>query len=298
MIISGETRSTVSRGNRGRVVAVAGCLVTASLLAACGGSSSGSTAAAGSSATGSGTTGSSGTVSSPAGSASSTPSVSLTPATLAARLQAGAKGITSAHITLTTALGGKSLVSAQGDETLAAGKLVNMDLSEQVSGMTIGLRLVGSSVYAKLPAGAGGSAAKPWVRADATSSNPVLKGLASGLASARDSGSLSSYGAFAQVASSIKDAGPATVAGIATEHYRLMLDSSKLSAINPSAGGLAKAGIGASIPVDLWIDTGGRPVQFVMTLTAQGQTVVSKVLVTKFNAPVTITAPPADQLAN
>jgi len=299
MIISGETMSTVIRRNRRGASVAAGC-AAALLLSACGGSSSGSKNAAGTNPSGSSsssTTISSATSSSTADSGSASASGPLTPATLAAKMLVGSASIKSAHITLSSTVGAKSLLSGQGDETLSGGKVTALDLTEQVSGMSIGMRIVGTAIFAKLPASAGGSTAKPWTRLDPNSSNATLKQLAQSLTSAASSSSVSNYGKFAQVATSAKDLGPGSVAGTSAEHYRLVIDPAKLAQVDASVGALAEAGI-STIPVDLWLDSENRPVQFLMNLSVQGQSVSTKVAMSNFDKPVTITAPPADQIAN
>jgi hypothetical protein len=45
------------------------------------------------------------------------------------------------------------------------------------------------------------------------------------------------------------------------------------------------------------VDGKGRPVKVTENLTVQGQTVDTTVTIGDFDAPVTITAPPADQVA-
>jgi hypothetical protein len=92
------------------------------------------------------------------GSASSSPSTTssltattLTSADLATKLEGGSTNLTSAHITLSSKVGNQSVLTAQGDETLADGKLTAMSLNEQAGTLNLTILLVDGGVYLKLP---------------------------------------------------------------------------------------------------------------------------------------------------
>ncbi len=261
--------------NAGRWVAVS----TACALAVTACSSSGSTQSGKASNTGTPT-------------ASASPTV-LTAAGLAADLESGGLGIKSAHLTLAVSAAGQDVV-AQGDETLASGKLTALNLDEKIGTMALSIRIIGSSLYVKLPPTLA-PGTKPWFKASAASSNPMLKQLAASIASTQQSASLDSYRAFASAATSIKVVGSTTVGGAPATHYALVVDVSKLPASSATAP-LAKAGI-KTLPVDLWVDQQHRPVQIVEKLTVQGQPVTTTVTIGNFDAPVSISAPPASQVA-
>jgi hypothetical protein len=94
-------------------------------------------------------------------------------------------------------------------------------------------------------------------------------------------------------AGSVADKGADQVDGVSVEHYTLTLDPTKAT----GAFGAALSVAGTKLlPVDLWIDAAGRPVQVKIAIPFGGTSVPLVVKVSKFNAPVHITAPPASQV--
>ena len=257
-----------------------GTLITVAALAAC---SSASTAAKPSSPNTSGKT--------------AAISVQLTSAELAVNLKSTST-VTSAHITMSSKLGTQTVLTAQGDETAAGGKLTAMNLNEQIGSSTMTILLTGGALYVKLP-GTLNKSGKPWEKASAESSNPVLKQLASTLSSIEQSASLDQYGSMAQAASSLKTIGTEQVNGVVATHYSLMVDVSKIhgAAFTQAAKtALAQARI-TKIPVDVWVDSHKRPVKMSEKFTLKGQIVSTEATVSRYNQPVTITAPPANQVS-
>jgi hypothetical protein len=53
-----------------------------------------------------------------------------------------------------------------------------------------------------------------------------------------------------------------------------------------------------SIPLELYLDSQDRPVQVTENLTVQGQRVTSKNVISKYDEPVSISAPPPGQVGN
>jgi len=223
--------------------------------------------------------------------------VQLTSAQLAVNLKS-TSSVTSAHITMVSKLGNKTVLTAEGDEKAAGGKLSAMRLNEQVGSSNVTILLVGGALYVKLP-GTLNKSGKPWEKATAGSSNPVLKQLASTLSSIQQSASLDQYGSMAQAASSLKTIGTEQVNGAAATHYSLMVDVSKVhgAAFTPAAkAALAQARI-TKIPVDVWVDSRNRPVKMSEKFTIKGQIVSFTATISRYNQPVTITAPPASQVS-
>lgn len=240
-----------------------------------------------------------GTASSGSASSSSAAPTSAAPPTdtagLAAALTTSARSIRSAHLALQVTAAGQNL-GGQGDETLSDGKLQSLDLTETVPGAgDLRVLVVGGQTYVQLPATLNTSG-KPWVLVTAGSSNPVVAQLASSLQQAQDSGSLDQYTAFTQAATDLKVVGPEQVDGADATHYQLTVDVTKLPESLAGREQLLSAGL-TSLPVDLWVDRQNRPVKVTENLTVQGQTVQTVVTLGDFDAPVSITAPPADQVA-
>jgi hypothetical protein len=260
------------------------------LLAACSSSTSGKGSTGSSGASGSSTGAST-------GSSAAAPGGKPTDAAgLGGLMQSAIAGITSAHIALDVDAAGQK-VSGVGDEKLSAGKLVAMDITEQLPGGTGSLRLiiVGGKTYAKLPASLNKSG-KPYVLVSGNSSNATVRALAGSLDSALSSASIGSVGAFITAAKTVKLVGTGTVNGVAATHYSVVVDISKLPADLPGKDALASSGL-KTLPLDLYIDDQGRPVRVNEDFKVQGQEVSSNVTVTDYNKPVTVTAPPASQVS-
>ena len=154
--------------------------------------------------------------------------------------------------------------------------------------------LVDGQTYVQLPAGLNPSD-KPWLLISADSTNPIVQQLATSLQSVTSSSSLDQYTAFTEAAT-VKVVGPDQVDGADATHYALSVDVTKLPNDTPGRSDLLSAGL-VTLPVDLWVDDHGRPVKVSEELTVQGQNVTTLVTLGNFDEDVTITAPPADQVA-
>lgn len=235
---------------------------------------------------------------SPPTSSAPTTSAAGKPASAAAlgrRLQSGVASVRSAHISMNISAGGQA-ITGSGDEKLANGKLRAMHLTENVGGSSIELVIAGGKTYIKLPAALSHSR-KPWTLVSQHSSNPAVKQIASTLDSALSSVSIGDVSAFVNSASSVRNDGKATVGGVDTTHYSVAIDVAKLPASLPGREQLQASGL-AHLPLELYVDGQGRPVQVSESFTVASQKIATKVLVTKYNQPVTITAPPASQVGN
>lgn len=221
--------------------------------------------------------------------------VPTTAAALSAQVQSAVAGITSAHISLDINLSAQAL-TGEGDEKLEHGKLVALDISEHLPGGSDTIRIitVGGKTYAKLPPTLNQSG-KPYLLVTPASTNAVVKQLAASIDTALSSASLGTVSIFVAAASSIEVKGTALVAGVPTTHYSVTVDIKKLPKTLPGRSELA-AGELDTIPMELYIDSQGRPVQVTDRFRIQGEDVSSKATVTGYDRPVTITAPPANQV--
>jgi hypothetical protein len=223
----------------------------------------------------------------------------VTPAQLAATLMAGASTVTSGHISLSSTYGGQEILSAEGDETLAGGKLTAMRMDEKVGSVSLTLMVVDEVVYVKMPASVVKNG-KPWVKATASSANPSLKKLAASFSALEKSASLQQYSALTEAASSLK-----TIAvleqlnGVAVAHYSMLVDITKVHSEALTDGmkkSMAQAGV-SKLPVDLWVDEQGRTVKMAERFQVQGKTMTVDMTMTRINQPVTIAAPPASLIS-
>jgi hypothetical protein len=263
------------------------------LLAACSSSGSGSSGGSSGATTASAVAAATAAV----GSSSAAP---ISGAALASKMQAGAASLRSAHVILTTTAPGQT-VTAQGSERFASGKLTALDLTERLgagpSRLSIGMRLAGNSIYIKLPPQAGLPPGKPWVNLSTAGSDPTLSQLASSVESSIANASVDGYTAFAHTATDVKDLGPATVNGVSTTKYSFVVNVSKLPSTQLASKILTQAGV-SQVPVDLWLDGQGRTVQVTESSTVGEKRTSATVVYDKFNQPVSIVAPPADQIAS
>jgi hypothetical protein len=233
------------------------------------------------------------TSSSPASSASSSAGA-VTPAALAfAHRVAGAfRQVTSAHFELSTTVNDTSNLGS-GDEKISGGKLQAMRISEDLPGMNGGIEMlyVAGKVYIKVPP-AFNKTGKPFELVSTSSSDPRIRKLASTINNSIASGSLKTLSDFAAGAMTVKLVGKSP----AGTHYSVVVDPTKLPASYPGRAALLAAGI-TTIPIDVYLDSQGRPVLFTERLSVKGHVVTTKVTVSRYNQPVTISAPPASQLA-
>jgi hypothetical protein len=105
---------------------------------------------------------------------------------------------------------------------------------------------------------------------------------------------------------SVQTVGPETVDGVPTTHYKATIELDEVSGqIGGSIGRalydqLAAQGAPSSIPVDVWVGDDGlvRRATLDETVTSGGQTTGAKlqVDVSDYGTPVTVTAPPSDQV--
>jgi hypothetical protein len=247
----------------------AAVLLVPALLAACSSSGGGSAS----------TPPSSGAPQTSGSAAASSPAA----AALAAKMRKGLTGLTSAHVVVNAgALGGTSI----GDITYANGTATASDITLESGADKTRIITVGSNSYANLPKGRN-TTGKPWVKVSATSKNEFVRALASSLSLNKAAASLPAVAGLASTASSVQAKG--------TGRYALVIDPAKSSG---TTLGTLLGDIGQkAIPVTLVLDSAGRPVKVLIAVKIGSQSFTFGVTVSKFNAPVHISAPPADQIS-
>lgn len=210
-------------------------------------------------------------------------------------VQSAVAHITSAHVNVGLNLSAQTL-AGQGDEQLSSGKLVGLDLTENLSGGSGSIQVIvsGGKTYAKLPKSLN-PLGKPWLLVTPSSSNPIVKQLAPSLDSALSAVSLGSLSVLVGAAKSVAVKGTETIRGALATHYAIDVEIAKLPASLPGRSELAASG-SDTLPLQLFVDTQGRPVRAGPELTVQGQDVSINVDFTQYNKPVTITPPPASQV--
>jgi len=214
---------------------------------------------------------------------------------LAARLQHAMDAVTSAHMELRVETVGL-LIVASGDQRLDHAKTTAFALTEHILGLgEIEVIDVSGELYVKLP-GDINPTDKPWVHIRPDTTDPTLVPLTQALQQVQDSASLRQYALLARSASTFRDVGPSDANGIATELYSLSVLVGRLPQSMPGAAVLRAGGV-RSLPVQLWVDDQSRVRRISESISFAGQQTSTRLDLSQFDVPVTITAPPADQIA-
>jgi hypothetical protein len=205
-----------------------------------------------------------------------------------------------AHVKLDVEAAGKDIaVTGQVEFAGAASKLqMNMTIPD-VGAMD--MELIGSTMYMKLPAGLVPTE-KPWVKFDPNGTDPVSKAL-SGLISQEQQNldptkMLSELAPVATITKSGKD----TVDGQPATRYAISVDTQKLLKSPLVAPQLRQtfSASGAKLPAHMnyvmWLNSTNLPVKFTLNETVSGQQIAVTANYTDWGQPVSITAPPADQV--
>jgi hypothetical protein len=205
---------------------------------------------------------------------------------VAAQMHKGLSSVTSAHLVIDAGgLGGKSV----GDVKYSNGQATASQLTLNAGG-TAHIITVGDTTYAKLPPGRN-TTGKPWVIVSNDSSNEFVRALSSQVSLVKAATSLPAIADAVGTATSISDKGTAPQG----HSYALQLDPSKIS--DPNLGGALRDLGEKPVPVTLVLDKSARPTQITIAVKLGTSSFPIVIDVSKFNAPLTITAPPADQVA-
>ena len=201
-------------------------------------------------------------------------------------MRKGLAGVTSAHLVIDAGgLGGKSV----GDVKYSNGQATASQLTINAGGAAT-IITIGNVTYGKLPGGRNTSG-KPWVIVTPDSNNEFVRALSSQVGLTKAATSLPAIADAVGTASKISDKG-ATPQGHA---YALQLDPGKVTDANL---GTALRDLGENqVPVTLLLDKSGRPTRIKILVELGSSSFPIVIDVSNYNAPLTITAPPADQVA-
>jgi hypothetical protein len=217
------------------------------------------------------------------------------PQALADLLVQGNTSISSAHLSFDETVG-TIRITMSGDEKLNDGKVQAMDLTEQVPNVgTLRFVIVDGQLYAKLPPSLY-PATKPWVKLDENTVDGRLRQLYTAFRTALQSGAGTTVAAFARAARNVRLKGTEQLDGTEVAHYALDVDVAALPTDFPNHDLLQSTGL-SSIPVEIYVDHEGRTRRVTEDLDVSGQHVSSVVALTRIDQPVTITAPPASEVA-
>lgn len=219
-----------------------------------------------------------------AGCSSSSNTSKVTAESLGRSMQASLKQVTSAHLEVDAGGLGSYVVDAAFDN----GQATASDVTATQGGQTTLIRTVGAKSWAKLPTASG---SKPWVTVTADSGRPEIAALSQTLTLTRAASSLDSLSQLVTTASDFQKKGGEKVGGVPATHYSLKLDPAKGPAGSELTALLKQVGQKA-VPVQLWVDGKDRPVKFTIA-----SLVSVTATITNYDAPLTITPPPADQIS-
>jgi hypothetical protein len=206
---------------------------------------------------------------------------------LAARIRHGLDGLTSAHLNVD---GGFLLGTTQGQFAYRNGTATASDLTLDQGSGTTRVITVASGSYAQLPAGKNTSG-KPWVKVSSSSKNSFVRNLASTLGLAQAASSLPAVADLVATATSVQDK------GVQTTGHEYLITIDPAHSTGTTLGTLLATAGQQTIPVDLFLDSKGRPVHVQVAVKLGSQPFTITVDVSKFNAPAHISAPPADQVS-
>ena len=214
---------------------------------------------------------------------------------LTAMLTQGTSSLHSAHITFRVDAQGQT-IRAEGDQTLESGKAKDTSITESLPGLgTLKLVIVDGETYVQLPESQRTSA-KPWQRVTPTSSNPVIRTLSSSLQGTSSINASDAAATFATATDTLQFQGTQTLGGAKVARYRLRVDVTKLPSTFAQKSALMQTGL-TVLPTTLYVDEQGRVRKMDETVTVGGATARTVVTLGKFDAPVSISAPPADQVS-
>lgn len=171
----------------------------------------------------------------------------------------------------------------------------------QGSAGTVKIDEIGDELYLSNPRLSSLDGGTPWVEVDLSalqqsqSSNPV--------GALADSNPTQILSLLQELGASVTEVGTSDIDGVPTTEYQGDLNltgnsggsSNSATIISPQLAQL----LGLSdIPVDVWVDSAGRARQISTSFTVVGLTVQAQADLSDFGAPVSVAAPPSDEVAD
>ncbi|HET6858693.1 MAG TPA: hypothetical protein VFH94_16590 [Streptomyces sp.] len=158
-------------------------------------------------------------------------------------------------LTTRTSAGGKS-VTADGQGVIDLGE-GDSEMTLTAEGQKIEQRVVEGILYQKLPKEqqAKVPGKKPWIKIDLKKA--AQQGGAGGESQASDPADSAGF-AKGVTDKDVKKVGSEKVGGTDTTRYRVVVDVDKLAADDPAKAEQMKKQIGPTLPMDVWLDDGGR----------------------------------------
>lgn len=212
----------------------------------------------------------------------------------------------SAKFTMNMSMGGQEMTAS--GEGRFAGSDTAMSMTMNAAGQTQEMRIVGKVLYLKLPAEAqAATGGKPW--ATLPEGSEAAKQLGVSMEQAESNNPTESLNQI-QKAGTITRGEQTTLDGQQVSHYWLNIDVAKVADEIAGTGMPAEMldrlkSMNVTFPMELWLNSDQLPVQITEDLgpmmkavgaPAEAQQATIKMKYTDWGAPVTVEAPPADQV--
>jgi len=189
-----------------------------------------------------------------------------------------------------TGHGAFSFVNKTGDLTL------DIPLLGQGSAGTVEIEQVGGQIYVSTPKLTSVDGGKQWVsftlagfQQEVGSSDPLI--------SLADGNPTATLGLLESLTGTVTEAGKSDIDGVPTTEYQADLNLAHPTTSSTIISSALAQTLGlSSVPVDVWVDSAGRARQVSTTFSVLGLTVTAQVGLNSFGSPVSVTAPPADEV--
>lgn len=257
-------------------------LATACALSACG-------TQAGHSATGAATT------------TSATSTAFKDVSDLAVALKAQSLTKNSTHVTLTGSAGQQNMTGSGDFRRDAAGLALNMTMTTSQGEMAV--TILDNAFYIKMPPSNQVQPGKPWLKITANGTDPLSKALAPVIKSAQQNTDFTSAIDQINTAGVLTKSAPDKLDGADVTHYWITIDMVKLAQAQTDPtlkDAMQKAVDGGAKTTNeqLWVSKDNLPVKAITEVpTVNGATAAFTVTYSDWGKPVTITAPPASEIA-
>lgn len=164
---------------------------------------------------------------------------------------------------------------------------------------TIEFRTIGDDLYLSTPRLTTVDGGKPWVHVS-LSQFEQNSGQTSGPAGALSTGDPAQVlQLLHQLGGSVTQVGTAQIGGVPTTEYQGQIDLTSGTTGSTIVSQQFAQALGLqNIPVDVWIDDSGRARQVETSFTVLGLTIKAQEQIGSFGTGVSVTAPPADQVAD
>ncbi|MEJ7629213.1 MAG: LppX_LprAFG lipoprotein [Nocardioidaceae bacterium] len=219
---------------------------------------------------------------------------SLTAATFVSQVRAATPLPSSVHLQGTlTGTGQQVVVTADVAADGTAFEDVSAALSIQVGATgAVEIRVVGGAFYLDTSSlGMGFPSTKPWLKIDPSDTgNPMGQGFGQVF----EQFNLAQVAEAFSAATAVESLGSAEVDGVATTHYRVRVDTHKLLTILAVDPSLIPSDTPRLGTLDVWVDGKYRPVR----VQSSSNAFAADLHFSRWGEPVTVTAPPAGQVAS